>query len=71
MRAESRVAVGETVILRHRPLPLVGDSIAMERERQQNDSLADSQSREQRTEGVDGIVHDDLKMTGIKTVPLP
>ena len=34
------VAVGETVILLHPPLPLVGVSIAMERERQQNDSLA-------------------------------
>ena len=30
-------AVGETVILLHPPLPLVGVSIAMERERQQND----------------------------------
>ena len=35
------LAVGETVILLHPPLPLVGVSIAMERERQQNDSLAD------------------------------
>ena len=34
-------AVGETVILLHLPLPLVGDSIGMWRERQQNDSLAD------------------------------
>ena len=34
------LAVGETVILLHPPLPLVGVSIAMERERQQNDSLA-------------------------------
>ena len=34
-------AVGETVILLHSPLPSVmGVSIAMERERQQNDSLA-------------------------------
>ena len=33
-------AVGETVILLHPPLPLVGVPIAMERERQQNDSLA-------------------------------
>ena len=35
------VAVGETVILLHPPLPLVGVSIAIERERHQNDSLAD------------------------------
>ena len=34
-------AVGETVILLHPPLPLVGASMAMERERQQKDSLAD------------------------------
>ena len=34
------VAVGETVILLHPPLPLVGVSIAMKRQRQQNDSLA-------------------------------
>ena len=32
--------VGETVILLHPPLPLSGVSIRMERERQQNDSLA-------------------------------
>ena len=35
------VAVGETVILLHPPLPFAVFSIAMERERQQNDSLAD------------------------------
>ena len=35
------LAIGETVILLHPPLPLVGVSIVMERERQQNDSLAD------------------------------
>ena len=35
------VAVGETVILLHPPLPSVGVSIWMERERQQTDSLAD------------------------------
>ena len=34
-----RIAVDETVILLHPPLPLVGVSIVMERERQQNDSL--------------------------------
>ena len=33
-------AIGETVIPLHPPLPLVGVSIAMERERQQNGSLA-------------------------------
>ena len=33
------LAVDETVILLHPPLPLVDVSIAMERERQQNDSL--------------------------------
>ena len=32
-------AVDETVILLHRPLSLVGVSIVMETERQQNDSL--------------------------------
>ena len=32
-------AVDETVTLLHPPLPLVGVSIVMERERQQNDSL--------------------------------
>ena len=40
--ARVRLAVGETsVILLHPPLPSVGVSIVMERERQQNDSLAD------------------------------
>ena len=34
-----KVAVDETVILLHRPLPLVGVSIVMKRKRQQNDSL--------------------------------
>ena len=33
------LAPDETVILLHPPLPLVGVSIVMERERQQNDSL--------------------------------
>ena len=33
------LAVDETVILMHPPLPLVGVSIVMKRERQQNDSL--------------------------------
>ena len=35
------LAVGETVILLHTPLHLVGVSIGMKRGRQQNDSLAD------------------------------
>ena len=36
------LAVGDTVMLLHPPLPLVGVSIAMESERQQNDrTLAD------------------------------
>ena len=35
------VAVGETVILLHPPLPLVGVSIGMEGGCQQNGSLAD------------------------------
>ena len=35
------VAVDETVELLHPPLPLVGASTVMERERQQNDSLVD------------------------------
>ena len=34
-------AVGETVILLHPSLSLIGVSIGMVRERQQNDSLAD------------------------------
>ena len=34
-----KVAVPETATLPHPPLPLVGVSIRMERERQQNDSL--------------------------------
>ena len=38
------LAVGEAVILLHPPPPLVGVSIWMERERQQNDSLADGWS---------------------------
>ena len=36
-----RLAVGETVFLLHHPPPSVGVSIAIERGRQQNDSLAD------------------------------
>ena len=35
------LAVDEPAILLHPPLPLVGVAIAMERERQQNDSLVD------------------------------
>ena len=38
---QDRLAIDETVILLHPPLPLVGVSIVIERERQQNDSLAD------------------------------
>ena len=37
--SRARLAIGETVILLHPPLPLVCVSIVMERERQQNDSL--------------------------------
>ena len=37
--AGAALAVGETVILLHPPPPLVGVSIRMERERQQNGSL--------------------------------
>ena len=37
------VAVGETVILLHPPLPLLGFSTGMERGCQQTDSLADGQ----------------------------
>ena len=40
LTASPGLAVGETVILLHPPLPLLGVSIGMERERQQNDSLA-------------------------------
>ena len=41
LRRGWKVAVGETAILLHSPLPVVGVSIAMERGCQQNDSLAD------------------------------
>ena len=42
----SQVAVGESsFIMLHPPLPLVGVSIGMERERQQNDSLANGCSQ--------------------------
>ena len=37
--AVALLAVDETVILLHPPLPLAGVSMVMERERQQNDSL--------------------------------
>ena len=41
-RGRVRLAVGETVILLHAPLPLVGFFIVMESGRQQNDrTLAD------------------------------
>ena len=40
-RTAARPAVGETAILMHPPLPSAGVSTGMERERQQNDSLAD------------------------------
>ena len=40
-RGRCHLAIGETVILLHPLLPLVGVSIGMESERQQNDSLAD------------------------------
>ena len=39
--SEYHLAISETVILLHPPLPLVGVSIVVERERQQNDSLAE------------------------------
>ena len=38
------LAIDETVILLHPPLPLVGVSIVMERERQQNNSLVNGYS---------------------------
>ena len=44
-KLHTRLAVGETVILLHLPLPVVGVSIAMEIERQQNDSLANGYTR--------------------------
>ena len=40
----ARIAVGESMILLASPLPLVSVSTGMERERQQNDSLADGQA---------------------------
>ena len=39
-RGEKGIVVGETVILLHPPLPVAGVSIGMERECQQNDSIA-------------------------------
>ena len=41
LTASPGLAVGETVILLHPPLPLLGVSIGMERGCQQNDSIAD------------------------------
>ena len=41
----SRLAVGETVILLHPPLPSAGVSVETTRECQQDDSLADGYSR--------------------------
>ena len=41
----ARLAVDETVVLLHPPLHLSGVSIATERERQQNESLANGQAR--------------------------
>ena len=41
---KAATAPDETVILLHPPLPLVGVSIVMERERQQNDSLVNVQA---------------------------
>ena len=41
VRPRAALAIGETVILLHPPLPLVGVSIDMARECQQFDSLAD------------------------------
>ena len=49
-RPTHRLAVREAVIPLHPPLPLVGVPIGMERERQQNDSIADGQGREHRAE---------------------
>ena len=45
-RRVRRLAVDGTVILLHPPLPLVGVSIVMEREHQQNDSLANGYRRQ-------------------------
>ena len=44
-----RLAVGETVILLHPPLPLAGVSIVLERARQQNDRLLPGSCRHRRT----------------------
>ena len=41
VKGEVPPTVGETVILLHHPLPPAGVSIWMEKECQQNDSLAD------------------------------
>ena len=49
-RCGAPAAPDETVILLHPPLPLVGLSIAMERERQQNDSLANGNANPEPTE---------------------
>ena len=46
-----KIAPDETVILLHPPLHLVGVSIVIERERQQNDSLSTARSRRSRKSG--------------------
>ena len=52
-----RLAIGETVILLTLPLHLVGVSIDMERECQQNDSLADGYPRSPPSFAVPLLVH--------------
>ena len=52
-----QLAPDETVILLHPPLPLVGESIVMERERQQNDSLVNGYIQQpERRAGQGGIM---------------
>ena len=49
MRRAGPIVIGETVILPPRPSPFLGVSIGMERERPQNDSLADGEVPSRRT----------------------
>ena len=44
-RTRRQIAVGETIILLHSPLPLLGVSTGMKRGCRQNDSLADGYRR--------------------------
>ena len=75
------LAVGETVILLHPPLPLLGVSIVMERERQQNDSLARGYPGaahrhvalggvvQRGVSGLGGLIHVDVHPLSLRSAP--